>query len=167
MVAEVFLPGPEAGVRLAAGAFAGPGAVGLEVEGEGPFEVPVVDRQVAGVVPPGGAGPPEQPGPDAALVERLGQAQVRLEVEQAGRGLDPGRGKEDPSLDFIGLEMTPGQAVLFSGSSQWHYREPMPVGTGPQHCDLLFFHFVPAGEAELVDPDNWATLFGIPELQHE
>jgi hypothetical protein len=28
----------------------------------------------------------------------------------------------------------------------------------------LFFHFIPRGTAELVKPQNWARLFGIPEL---
>lgn len=40
----------------------------------------------------------------------------------------------------------------------------MPPGSGRRHCDLLFFHFIPLGTRELVDPDNWARLFAIPEL---
>ena len=74
---------------------------------------------------------------------------------------------DDPrpaSLPFTAYNLEPGQAVLFSGSSQWHYRDPMP--RGGTFCDLLFFHFCPAGMSEWVRPQNWARLFGIPEL-HE
>lgn len=60
--------------------------------------------------------------------------------------------------------LRPGEALLFAGSSQWHWRDPMPAGGTPGHCDLLFFHFIPRGTAELVDPANWARLFKIPEL---
>jgi hypothetical protein len=31
-------------------------------------------------------------------------------------------------------------------------------------CNLVFFHFVPTGMLETVMPENWARLFGIPEL---
>ena len=62
------------------------------------------------------------------------------------------------------VSLEPGQAVLFAGSSQWHYRDPMP-GTAPRKfCDLLFFHFIPHGTRELVEPANWSRLFGVPEL---
>jgi hypothetical protein len=65
---------------------------------------------------------------------------------------------------FASYALEPGQAILFSGSSQWHYRDPIPAGDVPPFCDLLFLHFVPAGTLELAEPDNWARLFGIPEL---
>jgi hypothetical protein len=58
----------------------------------------------------------------------------------------------------------PGEALLFSGSSQWHFRDPIPPAGGKAFCDLLFFHFIPAGTAELIRPSNWARLFDIPEL---
>lgn len=61
----------------------------------------------------------------------------------------------------------PGDALLFSGSSQWHYRDRMPAAAGQPFCDLLFFHFIPRGTAELVDPQNWARLFAIPELRQD
>jgi len=72
--------------------------------------------------------------------------------------------KQSRSLEFTPYTLQPGQAVLFSGSSQWHYRDPMPEASGKQFCTLLFFHFIPKGTAELVRPNNWARLFGIPEL---
>ena len=59
-----------------------------------------------------------------------------------------------------------GQAILFSGSSQWHYRDVQPVSA--EHpscfCNLIFFHFTPAGRREIVSQKNWSRLFGIPEL---
>ncbi len=72
--------------------------------------------------------------------------------------------KQSRSIDFTPYTLRPGQAVIFSGSSQWHYRDPMPKASGKQFCNLLFFHFIPRGTAELVKPQNWARLFGIPEL---
>jgi len=68
------------------------------------------------------------------------------------------------SLEFARYALEPGQAVVFSGSSQWHYRDPLPSASGRKFCDLLFFHYIPKGTAELVRPRNWARLFDIPEL---
>lgn len=72
--------------------------------------------------------------------------------------------KRSPALHFTPHTLQPGQAVVFSGSSQWHYREAIPGARGRQFCDLLFFHFIPSGTAELVQSQNWARLFDIPEL---
>ena len=72
--------------------------------------------------------------------------------------------KKTRSLKFTPYTLQPGQAIIFSGSSQWHYRDPMPEASGKQFCTLLFFHYIPKGAAELVRPQNWARLFGIPEL---
>lgn len=61
--------------------------------------------------------------------------------------------------------LAPGQALVFAGSSQWHWRDPMPAtNPGPHHCDLLFFHYIPRGTRALSDPRRWADLFGIPGL---
>jgi hypothetical protein len=66
---------------------------------------------------------------------------------------------------FSSYSLEPGQGVMFSGSSQWHYRDALPeTGDGKQFCTLLFFHFVPRGMRETVEPKNWARLFDIPEL---
>jgi len=73
--------------------------------------------------------------------------------------------KNSPTADFKSYILEPGQAILFSGSSQWHYRDPMPKSGGRASCDLLFFHFIPQGTSELVKPRNWAKMFGIPELE--
>ena len=72
--------------------------------------------------------------------------------------------REDPALYFTAEVLTPGDAVLFSGANQWHYRDALPPRRGQQFCDLLFFHYVPAGTAELIQPRNWARLFDIPQL---
>jgi hypothetical protein len=73
--------------------------------------------------------------------------------------------KQDAASEFTGHSLLPGQAILFSGSSQWHYRDVMPRAPGRQFCDLLFFHFIPRGTAELAKPANWARLFGVAELE--
>lgn len=65
---------------------------------------------------------------------------------------------------FESHSMKVGGAVIFGGSSQWHYRDPLPNATKQDFCTLLFFHFVPEGTAELRKPKNWARIFGVPEL---
>jgi hypothetical protein len=72
--------------------------------------------------------------------------------------------KQSRSVNFTSHTLHPGQAVIFSGSAQWHYRDPMPEAQGPQFCTLLFFHYIPKGTSDLVKPKNWARRFGIPEL---
>jgi len=62
------------------------------------------------------------------------------------------------------LALEPGDALLFSGASQWHFRDPIPADGRRAFCDLLFFHYIPEGTAELVQPRNWARLFDVPEL---
>jgi hypothetical protein len=41
--------------------------------------------------------------------------------------------------NFTKVELQPNDAVLYSGTHQWHYRDHIPSGT----ADLAFFHFVP------------------------
>lgn len=72
--------------------------------------------------------------------------------------------KQDPSLEFSPAILSPGDAIFFSGSSQWHYRDALPQDGQKHFCDLLFMHFIPRGAAELVRPKNWAAMFGMPEL---
>ncbi|MCL4672320.1 MAG: hypothetical protein KJZ64_05170 [Sphingomonadaceae bacterium] len=68
-----------------------------------------------------------------------------------------------PDLGFRSVTLLPGDAVLFSGSAQWHYRDPMPNRrTG--FCNLLFLHYYPQGTEALVYPERWAGHFGLPEL---
>jgi hypothetical protein len=70
--------------------------------------------------------------------------------------------KRSPALSFEAYTLQPGQAVIFSGSSQWHYRERFPAPTG--HCHLLFLHYIPIGTAGLLDTAGWAERFGVAEL---
>lgn len=72
--------------------------------------------------------------------------------------------KRDPAHRFDSFTLRPGNAIFFSGSSQWHYRDPHPGVDGEHFCDLVFFHFVPRGMRETIQPANWARLFDIPEL---
>ena len=72
--------------------------------------------------------------------------------------------KNDASLRFETRVLEPGNAILFSGSSQWHYRDALPKTSNLGFCNLLFFHYIPKGCSEVVNPKNWARLFGLPEL---
>ncbi len=68
------------------------------------------------------------------------------------------------SLRFTQEVLMPGDAVLFSGTNQWHFREALPRKSGRRYCDLLFLHYVPRGAADLTQPKAWARLFDIPDL---
>lgn len=72
--------------------------------------------------------------------------------------------KESPDYEFTSYNLEPGEAILFSGSSQWHYRDPLRLDGREHFCNLVFFHFVPKGMLEIVRPENWARRFGVPEL---
>lgn len=69
-----------------------------------------------------------------------------------------------PGLEFASHELRPGSAILFSGSSQWHYREPQPGASSSRFCELAFFHYTPAEMNAVLRPGNWAQLFNVPEL---
>jgi hypothetical protein len=70
----------------------------------------------------------------------------------------------DASLLFEPFDIEPGDGLVFSGSSQWHYRRPLDQPTRGDFCHLLFFHFLPAGMGEIASPKNWPLIFGIEEL---
>lgn len=72
--------------------------------------------------------------------------------------------KNSQHLKFETKDLDPGKAILFSGSSQWHYRDAIPQADNRGFCNLLFFHFIPEGTKEIIRPRNWAHIFGIPEL---
>jgi hypothetical protein len=72
--------------------------------------------------------------------------------------------KNDPTLAFESHALEPGEAILFSGSSQWHYRDPIQALGRNTFCDLLFFHYIPSGTCQLVKPTHWPVIFQIPEL---
>jgi len=77
------------------------------------------------------------------------------------RSWSPEAIKADPALDFRSYALRPGEALLFNGSSQWRYRDPIKPGG---FCSLLFFHYYPAGCKALVTPRLWPQWFDIPEL---
>jgi hypothetical protein len=68
----------------------------------------------------------------------------------------------DAGVGFTSDILRPNEAVLFCGSSQWHYREPFAQDG---FCNLLFLHYFPKGCGALVDPSQWADHFSMPELQ--
>lgn len=74
------------------------------------------------------------------------------------------RVKNAPDLNFSPYGLKPGEALWFSGSSQWHYRESLAGVSSKGFCNLLFFHFLPAGASRIAQPENWPDLFGMPEL---
>jgi hypothetical protein len=69
-----------------------------------------------------------------------------------------------PERKFREYTLEPNQAVIFAGSSQWHYRKRIEQHFKQNFCHLLFMHFIPLGTNELVNPKNWAKLFSAPEL---
>lgn len=80
----------------------------------------------------------------------------------AAQAFDRGKLKADPAMQFREHELRPNRALIFNGSSQWHYREPKSSG---QFCNLLFFHYYPAGCEDLVKPVRWADCTGIEVLR--
>lgn len=72
--------------------------------------------------------------------------------------------KNDKNYHFTAYALEPGDAILFSGSSQWHYRERITRTTRSNFCNLVFMHFVPKGTLPLSVPTNWADLFGMAAL---
>ena len=72
--------------------------------------------------------------------------------------------KNNPDNQFKPQEMDEGEALIFSGSSQWHYRNAIERQLDTNFCHLLFFHFIPAGTKEMKVPSNWKDIFDIPEI---
>jgi len=69
--------------------------------------------------------------------------------------------------NFQSFSLEAGKAILFSGSSQWHYRDKKPDSlrkNTSQFCNLIFFHYYPAGMGQVVEPSNWSLMFDVPEL---
>lgn len=97
---------------------------------------------------------------DAVWPIHIGRV-VDWPTAEFARTFDPARITSDPDFGFTDYLLQPNQALLFNGSSQWHYRRPKTAGG---FCNLLFFHYVPAGCDDLVVPRAWADHFAIPEL---
>ena len=76
--------------------------------------------------------------------------------------IPPAQLSQRADLAFAPHLLQPNQALLFSGSAQWHYRDAIPAGG---FCNLLFLHYYPAGAELLVRPHRWAEHFGFAELE--
>lgn len=73
--------------------------------------------------------------------------------------------KCDPANRFTSHVLEEGEALVFAGSSQWHYRERIARKLRNNFCNLAFFHFIPRGQRFLVNPANWPSMFGIADLK--
>lgn len=72
--------------------------------------------------------------------------------------------KQDPDVQFRSHVAQPGDALLFSGPSQWHYRDRIARTQSNNFSHLLFLHFIPVGSQALLKPRNWASELDMPEL---
>lgn len=72
--------------------------------------------------------------------------------------------RTDPDNRFRPYVLREGEAIVFGGSSQWHYRDRIARTAANNFCHLVFFHYVPKGTQHLTDPLRWAEHFGIPGL---
>jgi hypothetical protein len=72
--------------------------------------------------------------------------------------------KNDPKNKFKPYSLEPGSGIIFSGSSAWHYRDPIYQKDKQNFCHLIFFHFFPKGMKDIINYQNWADLFDTPEL---
>lgn len=48
--------------------------------------------------------------------------------------------RSDPNNDFSAFTLEDGEAVVFGGSIQWHYRDRIAHSTDENFCRLAFFH---------------------------
>ncbi len=67
-------------------------------------------------------------------------------------------------IDFTSYNLNPTEALVFGGSSQWHFRDRIPRVQNTNFCHLVFFHFIPLDCKEMVSPANWASILNEPEL---
>lgn len=71
---------------------------------------------------------------------------------------------EDPENLFQPYLLKPGDGIIFSGSSQYHYRDRIYTGKKNDYCNLMFFHFIPKGSKKWILPKDWPESFGIENL---
>tara|TARA_R110002072_G_scaffold1989_5_gene16677 strand:- start:139106 stop:139888 length:783 start_codon:yes stop_codon:yes gene_type:complete len=57
--------------------------------------------------------------------------------------------------EFTSTALEVGEGVIFSGSSQWHYRNNMAVSSKNEFADFIFFHFAPVGHGKVSDRVNY------------
>jgi hypothetical protein len=68
---------------------------------------------------------------------------------------------EDPENKFLPYVLKPGDGIIFSGSSQYHYRDRIYTGRKNDYCHLIFFHFIPKGCKNWISPKKWPERFGL------
>ncbi|MGI9351660.1 MAG: hypothetical protein ACR2O3_08860 [Rhizobiaceae bacterium] len=59
--------------------------------------------------------------------------------------------------EFTQYLMMPGDGLIFSGSSQWHFRDPIPKVGPDNFCQLVFLHYLPKGSAKAYDTREWGA----------
>lgn len=69
-----------------------------------------------------------------------------------------------PDSQFETYTLRRNEALLFSGSAQWHFRKAISGAVKPTFCNLLFLHYTPKSKLSLVDHRTWAKRFDIEEL---
>ncbi len=74
--------------------------------------------------------------------------------------------KSNTDNEFKTYNLEAGKAIIFSGLSQWHYRDRIQNLNKTNFCHLIFFHFIPKGTKDLCYPKKWSKLFEIPELDN-
>jgi hypothetical protein len=72
----------------------------------------------------------------------------------------------DGNVRFTEFQVSPGDSLVFCGSSQWHYRNRIPRVIQSNHCSLLFLHYRAANTSSLVDQREWASRFDAEELRN-
>jgi hypothetical protein len=70
------------------------------------------------------------------------------------------RGRILTEHQFTPYRLKVGEGLLFSGSGQYHYRDPMSDG-GYSH--LVFFHYCTKAAAVMARPSEWAGQLGITD----
>ena len=69
--------------------------------------------------------------------------------------------KNDKNNQFSEYNLKIGESVIFAGSAQWHYRNRIiqnkKNNNEINYCHLIFFHFIPKGTSEIINPANWAN----------
>ncbi len=67
--------------------------------------------------------------------------------------------------EFTSHTLQPGNALIFSGSSQFHYRDKINRGNKGDYCNLVFLHYVPEGTRDLSSTSKWSKIFDVPNLE--
>ena len=71
--------------------------------------------------------------------------------------------RADPRLIFRSFSLAPNQAIFYSASSQWHYRNAIPDSL-KGFFDIIFFQFVPAHSEVCIKSELWGSYFDCREL---